>query len=305
MTSTTFHGAVLVGATTSTPAANAAGAIIVNKAYVDQTLQDPFVCDQVATSALGGTPTYSNAVPPATLTGTSGGFNAWATDNAGLNTPAFTVGMRILVTGQASSFQNGVYQLTQDGDTVALQWILTRVSPNWDSVGTVGGITIGDRVVAKAPAAAAGVWRLHQLGTLTAGNQTWLRAPYGGEPQVGATSTSTTDSASNYDGVASLLNAGQTLTALARRVFLTDSANTTITIVIPAPSATAGLITTFVNVTASSNTSGISQIDTGAGNIIDATGATYRYVNLASGQAIQIVSDGSKYRPLNTGFAIL
>jgi hypothetical protein len=117
----TMAGTLLLNTNTPTLALEAA-----SKGYVD-TVASGFT---VVLACLGATTANLNAVYAngaagvgATLTDNSGTFAAFTVD--GLS-PA--LGSRILVKNQTTTFQNGIYSLTTNGDTISIPWVLTRTT---------------------------------------------------------------------------------------------------------------------------------------------------------------------------------
>jgi hypothetical protein len=107
------------GTSNTTPANTAFVTTAVNNAIAGV---NPAMAVQAASATvLPNSPTYNNGV------GGIGAFLTTATLNTALVVDGYTavLGDRILVKNQASSFQNGVYTLTQV-QTIGLPWILTR-----------------------------------------------------------------------------------------------------------------------------------------------------------------------------------
>jgi len=80
-------------------------------------------CLAATTTNLNATYANGAAGVGATLTDASGTFPAFTVDGI---SPG--IGDRILVKNQSTTFQNGVYFLTQQGDTISIPWILTRAT---------------------------------------------------------------------------------------------------------------------------------------------------------------------------------
>jgi hypothetical protein len=116
----TFTGTVLLNGTQT--ASNAAATV----AYAQSIAAglNPIAGVIVATTANLNT-TYSNGVSGvgATLTDASGTFAAFTVDG---QSPA--VGSRVLVKNQTTTYQNGIYVLTTNGDTVSVPYVLTRAT---------------------------------------------------------------------------------------------------------------------------------------------------------------------------------
>jgi hypothetical protein len=116
----TFSGTVLLNGTQT--ASNAAATV----AYAQSIAAglNPIAGVAVATTA-NLNATYANGVAGvgATLTDASGTFAAFTVDG---QSPA--VGARVLVKNQTTTYQNGIYVLTTNGDTVSIPYVLTRAT---------------------------------------------------------------------------------------------------------------------------------------------------------------------------------
>lgn len=117
----TMAGPIMLSTSTPSTALEAA-----SKGYVD-TVAAGFT---VVLACLGATTanlvtTYANGAAGvgATLTDNVGTFLAFAVDGL---TPA--LGSRILVKNQTTTFQNGVYSLTTNGDGISIPYVLTRTT---------------------------------------------------------------------------------------------------------------------------------------------------------------------------------
>ena len=125
--------ALTTGTVSTTPSSSTD---LVNKAYADAIgsgVNFHDACDYGTTAALSPAATYNQPG------GASVGVNATLTGgtNAPLVVDGVTVatGKRILVKNQASAFQNGIYNLTQQGDNSTQPYILTRAS-DYDTSGS-------------------------------------------------------------------------------------------------------------------------------------------------------------------------
>jgi len=124
-----------VGLTTGTVSTNPSGVTdIVNKAYADSIgsgINFHDACDYGTIAVLSPTATYNQ---PA---GTGVGATLTGQTNTALQIDGITVavGKRVLVKNQTSAFQNGVYNVTQQGDGSTVPYILTRAS-DYDTSGS-------------------------------------------------------------------------------------------------------------------------------------------------------------------------
>lgn len=117
----TMAGTLLLNTNTPTLALEAA-----SKGYVDTVAAGFTVilaCLAATTANLNTVYANGAAGVGATLTDNSGTFAAFTVD--GLS-PA--LGSRILVKNQTTTFQNGVYTLTTNGDTISIPYVLTRAT---------------------------------------------------------------------------------------------------------------------------------------------------------------------------------
>jgi hypothetical protein len=116
----TMTGALILNTNTPSTALQAA-----SKGYVDsiaQGLNIQGACRVATTAAL--TVTYANGTAGvgATLTN-AGAFLALSIDGVTL-----AVADRVLVKNQVSTFQNGIYTVTNVGDNVSVNWVMTRAT---------------------------------------------------------------------------------------------------------------------------------------------------------------------------------
>lgn len=137
------------------------------KQYVDNIAFNVHpACNYGTTANLAGY-TYLNGTLGVGATLTAGGNGAFTTDGA-----SPTLGSRILVPQQSTTFQNGIYTLTQVG-TAGTPAILTRAT-DYDQAAEMQA---GDRVDVVAGATLAGTqWMMTQTAAITVGTTaiTWL-----------------------------------------------------------------------------------------------------------------------------------
>jgi hypothetical protein len=134
---------------------------IVNKAYVDaiaSSVNFHNACDYATIAALSPSATYAQPGGAtvgvgATLTGTAN--TALQVDGA-----TVSVGQRILVKNQATTFQNGIYTVTRQGDGSTVPYILTRATDYDTAGGGINEVQVGDFVLITS-------------GTLT--NTAWIQ----------------------------------------------------------------------------------------------------------------------------------
>lgn len=117
----TMAGTLLLNTNTPTLALEAA-----SKGYVDTVAAGFTVilaCLLATTANLNAVYANGAAGVGATLTDNSGTFAVFTVDGV---SPA--LGSRILIKNQTTTFQNGVYTLTTNGDTISIPWKLTRAT---------------------------------------------------------------------------------------------------------------------------------------------------------------------------------
>lgn len=117
----------------------------VTKAYADSIASGFIpVAGAIVASTANLNATYSNGASGvgATLTDASGTFVPLTIDGI-----ALSVGNRILVKNQTTTFQNGIYSLTTNGNGSSVSWVITRTtdydSPTEIKPGTLLSITSG------------------------------------------------------------------------------------------------------------------------------------------------------------------
>jgi hypothetical protein len=149
-----------VGLTTGTVSTNPTGVTdIVNKAYADSIgsgINFHDACDYGTIAVLSPTATYNQPG------GTNVGVNATLTGqtNTALQIDGVTVavGKRVLVKNQTSAFQNGVYNVTQQGDGSTIPYILTRAS-DYDTSGSgINEVQAGDFILILSSTLANTAW---------------------------------------------------------------------------------------------------------------------------------------------------
>jgi hypothetical protein len=149
-----------VALTTGTVATTPSGVTdIVNKAYADSIgsgINFHDACDYGTLAVLSPTATYNQPG------GAGIGVNATLTGqtNAALQVDGVTVavGKRILVKNQTSAFQNGVYNVTQQGDGSTVPYILTRAS-DYDTSGSgINEVQAGDFILILSSTLANTAW---------------------------------------------------------------------------------------------------------------------------------------------------
>jgi hypothetical protein len=149
-----------VGLTTGTVSTNPSGVTdIVNKAYADSIgsgINFHDACDYGTLAVLSPAATYAQPG------GAGVGVNATLTGqtNTALQVDGVTVavGKRILVKNQASAFQNGVYNVTQQGDGSTVPYILTRAS-DYDTSGSgTNEVQAGDFILILSSTLANTAW---------------------------------------------------------------------------------------------------------------------------------------------------
>lgn len=97
------------------------------KNYVDNiALGGAEPCYCATTASLNAT--YSNGVAGvgATLTDASGTFAAFTVDGQSPSVGTSGINTRVLVKNQSTTYQNGIYNLTTNGNGSSISWILTR-----------------------------------------------------------------------------------------------------------------------------------------------------------------------------------
>lgn len=149
-----------VALTTGTVSTTPSGVTdIVNKAYADSIgsgINFHDACDYGTLAALSPTATYNQPG------GAGVGVNATLTGqtNIALQVDGVTVavGKRILVKNQASAFQNGVYNVTQQGDGSTVPYILTRAA-DYDTSGSgTNEVQAGDFILILSSTLANTAW---------------------------------------------------------------------------------------------------------------------------------------------------
>jgi hypothetical protein len=147
-----------VGLTTGTVSTNPSGVTdIVNKAYADSIgsgINFHDACDYGTIAVLSPTATYNQ---PA---GTGVGATLTGQTNTALQIDGVTVsvGKRVLVKNQTSAFQNGVYNVTQQGDGSTVPYILTRAS-DYDTSGSgTNEVQAGDFILILSSTLANTAW---------------------------------------------------------------------------------------------------------------------------------------------------
>ena len=132
---------------------------IVNKTYADSIgsgVNFHDACDYGTIAVLSPAATYNQPG------GAGVGVNATLTGgtNAPLDVDGYTVevGKRILVKNQTSTFQNGIYNVTQQGDGATVPYILTRAS-DYDTSGSgINEVQAGDFVIVLNQTLANTAW---------------------------------------------------------------------------------------------------------------------------------------------------
>jgi len=132
---------------------------IVNKSYADSIgsgVNFHDACDYGTIAVLSPAATYNQPG------GAGVGVNATLTGgtNAPLNVDGYTVevGKRILVKNQTSTFQNGIYNVTRQGDGATVPYILTRAS-DYDTSGSgINEVQAGDFVIVLNQTLANTAW---------------------------------------------------------------------------------------------------------------------------------------------------
>lgn len=98
---------------------------VATKNYVDTVATGLEIQPSVVAATTGAlTATYANGASGvgATLTN-AGAFAVFALDGV-----SPTVGQRVLIKNQASALQNGIYTVTNTGDAVSVNWVITRAT---------------------------------------------------------------------------------------------------------------------------------------------------------------------------------
>jgi len=149
-----------VALTTGTVSTTPSGVTdLVNKAYADSIgsgINFHDACDYGTLAALSPTATYAQPG------GAGVGVNATLTGqtNVALQVDGVTVavGKRILVKNQVSAFQNGVYNVTQQGDGSTVPYILTRAA-DYDTSGSgTNEVQAGDFILILSSTLANTAW---------------------------------------------------------------------------------------------------------------------------------------------------
>lgn len=162
---------------------------VATKQYVDNITSGINAHDAVVAATTAAlTVTYNNGTSGVGATLTNAGTQAvFSIDNV---TPV--VGDRILIKNQASTFQNGIYTVTNVG-SVSTNWVLTRATDYDNHV--AGQVNSGDTVFVVAPAAEFSVtptnqntgWTMNSPGTITIGTSAITFAQNSGTGTVTAT----------------------------------------------------------------------------------------------------------------------
>lgn len=166
--SVAITGGTITGLPTPSNAADAA-----TKSYVDASAggQPPHnPVNVISTSALPNSPTYSNGTSGVGATLTAGANAALVIDGVTVSTTgagAGTTASRVLVDGQATAAQNGIYTLTTAGSG-AVAWVLTRATDF--NTAASGNIATGATVLVTAGTVNANTsWSLSTTGAITVG----------------------------------------------------------------------------------------------------------------------------------------
>lgn len=183
------------------------------KNYVDLARQGIEFKDSVVaatTGVLPNTPTYANGTAGVGATLTSTGNAAFQATTDGVATA--TIGQRILVKDQASSFQNGIYTITAVGSGAA-QWVLTRATDFDSSSSTPPRVVAGSTVYVDGGTVNGGqLWAMNQTAAITMGTTgiTWT--------QISGASTATAGAGLTATGNVLAVGAGTGITVAADTV---------------------------------------------------------------------------------------
>jgi hypothetical protein len=165
-----FSTFVYSGANVASAANNT---VLVTKAYVDDSVSagvhfhEPVV--YATATVLPNSPTYSNGTDGVGATLTAGANAALVIDGITLTSPTDN-GIRVLIKNQATSFQNGVYVVTEAGNG-STPWQLTRSSDaDTYEVASSNGLSEGSTFYVEAGTANAGsTFTCNTQGTITFG----------------------------------------------------------------------------------------------------------------------------------------
>ena len=135
-----------VAGTVASSAAPSADSHLTTKAYVDSVVAglDWHDAARLGTAAaLPNSPTYDNGTSGDGATLTAGSQARLVVDGANANT-----GDRVLVKNQATAYENGIYEVTNQGASGSAAWVLTRTS-DFDGTSATG-VNAGEAVFVLA-----------------------------------------------------------------------------------------------------------------------------------------------------------
>jgi hypothetical protein len=139
---------------------------IVNKQYADSigsSVNFHNACDYATIAALSPAATY--AQPGGATVGVNATLTGQANTALQIDGATVSVGQRVLVKNQSSTFQNGIYNVTRQGDGSTLPYILTRAA-DYDNTTDVQA---GDLTVILSGSLANSAWVQQTSGTITFG----------------------------------------------------------------------------------------------------------------------------------------
>jgi hypothetical protein len=139
---------------------------IVNKQYADSIasgINFHSACSYATVAALSPAATY--AQPGGATVGVGATLTGQTNTALQVDGVTLSVGQRILVKNQATTFQNGVYNVTQQGNGSTVPYILTRAT-DYDNVPDVQA---GDFVLITSGTLANTAWVQQTTGTITFG----------------------------------------------------------------------------------------------------------------------------------------
>jgi hypothetical protein len=159
--------ALTTGTVSTSPSASTD---IVNKAYADAIgsgVNFHDACDYATIAALSPSATY--AQPGGATVGVGATLTGSANTALQVDGATVSVGQRILVKNQATTFQNGIYTVTRQGNGATVPYILTRAS-DYDTSGTgTNEVQAGDFILVLSGTISNTAWVQQTTGAITFG----------------------------------------------------------------------------------------------------------------------------------------